>query len=213
MIDLIDDAVIYPLYKADLAYHETNGYFAGIDEAGRGTLAGPVVVAAVCLNFNSIILGLNDSKLLSPSTREELYEIIITQAIAYSIVEIDNCVIDDLNILQATYKGFERAFAALDPLPYSCLIDGNRIPQSMKGFARCVVKGDRLHASIAAASILAKVHRDRLMREYDKLFPIYGFAKHKGYATKEHCQAIHNHGFCDIHRKSFHVPYAPLIAT
>lgn len=197
---------ISPLYLRDIEYLNTHGDFAGIDEAGRGTLAGPVVVAAVCLDYSTIIPGLNDSKLLSPKKRAELYDAIILHAKAYAIVEIDNHIVDEKNILQATYLGFEAAYSALDPQPALCLIDGNRIPASMLSFASSVVKGDRLHASIAAASILAKVHRDRLMDVFDTQYPQYGFAKHKGYATQEHCRAIHSLGFCEIHRTSFRVP-------
>lgn len=194
------------LYENDLIYLREKGTFAGLDEAGRGALAGPVVVAAVVLDYASPIEGLNDSKLLSAARREELYGHIMASAKAYSIVRISQGYIDRFNILQATLLGFSSAFAKLDPHVGFCLIDGNHLPPDLKDTALAVIKGDQLHASIAAASILAKVYRDRLMIAYDDLYPEYGFADHKGYGTPQHIRMIHSFGFCPIHRKSFKVP-------
>jgi ribonuclease HII len=194
------------LYENDLKVFREVGAFAGLDEAGRGALAGPVVVAAVVLDYDKPIEGLNDSKLLSPARREELYGLIIETALAYSIAKISHGYIDRFNILQATLLGFTTAFHKLDPQVTSCLIDGNHLPPDLKDKATAVIKGDQLHASIAAASILAKVTRDWIMRDYDAEYPEYGFADHKGYGTAHHVQMIHSFGLCPIHRKSFHVP-------
>jgi ribonuclease HII len=195
-----------PLYLHDLDYCNRYGQFAGIDEAGRGALAGPVVIAAVILDYSRPIEGLNDSKLIKPAKREQLYQQIIASALDYAIVEIRAEVIDEINILQASLMGFEQAFNKLQPKPSYCLIDGRDIPKSLQGIATAVIKGDQLHAAIAAASILAKVYRDRLMTECDISYPEYGFARHKGYGTKLHCRNIHSNGFCPIHRKTYHVP-------
>ncbi len=194
------------LNENDLKYFREKGAFAGLDEAGRGALAGPVVVAAVVLDYGKPIEGLNDSKLLSPAKREELYDLILPNALAYSIVKISPGYIDRFNILQATLLGFSTAFAKLDPQVNFCLVDGNHLPPDLKDKAQAVIKGDQLHASIAAASILAKVYRDRLMTTYDELYREYGFADHKGYGTPQHIRMIHSFGFCPIHRKSFKVP-------
>lgn len=194
------------LYENDLIYLREKGTFAGLDEAGRGALAGPVVVAAVVLDYASPIEGLNDSKLLSAARREELYGQIVTSAKAYSIVRISQGYIDRFNILQATLLGFATAFRKLDPQVGFCLIDGNHLPPDLKDNALAVIKGDQLHACIAAASILAKVSRDLIMTDYDAEYPEYGFADHKGYGTPQHIRMIHSFGFCPIHRKSFKVP-------
>ena len=161
----------------------------GVDEAGRGPLAGPVCAAVVILPPELEIPGLNDSKKLTDKKRRELYDIIIEQAVSYGIAFASEQEIDEINILQATFLAMERAMQKLSPQPELALIDGNRT----KDFGlpvRTIVKGDSLSASIAAASILAKVTRDRLMEEYDAQYPQYGFAVHKGYGTKRHYEAL-----------------------
>lgn len=175
----------------------------GVDEAGRGPLAGPVCAAAVILPTDFYIEGLNDSKKLSEKKREELFDVITENAIAYSINYGTLEEIEQFNILNATFLAMNRSIEGLSVKPDYCLIDGNRIPKEIKFPCETVIKGDSLSCSIAAASILAKVTRDRLMLEYDKKYPQYGFAKHKGYGTKAHYEAIRNHGVCEIHRLSF----------
>lgn len=176
---------------------------AGIDEAGRGPLAGPVVCACVIMPIDSdkIIDGINDSKKLSAKKREELYEKIINTAVAYSIVEIDEKKIDEINILQATRLGMKKALESLDVMPDIVLIDAVKIDCSVP--QENIIKGDSLSYNIAAASILAKVHRDRLMVSIDKEYPQYGFGKHKGYGTKAHIEALKKYGKTKIHRESF----------
>lgn len=178
------------------------GYKAicGIDEAGRGPLAGPVCAAAVILPMDLDIPGLNDSKKLSEKKREALYEQITQQALFWAVEMVDEKLIDQINILQATFRAMEAACGRL-PCDYA-LIDGNRMP-SLKVPAELIVKGDAKSPSIAAASILAKVSRDRLMAQYALKYPEYGFQVHKGYGTKAHTQAILSHGPCSIHRMSF----------
>ncbi len=177
---------------------------AGVDEVGRGPLAGPVVCAAVILPLEEAhrIAGIDDSKKLSPKKREALAEQIKEVARAYSIAEVSETVIDEINILQATRLGMKRAVESLAVPPDFVLTDGNMtldiaIPQ------KSIVKGDALVASIGAASILAKVYRDALMAEYAKRYPFYGFERNAGYGTREHIEAIREHGICEIHRKTF----------
>lgn len=174
----------------------------GVDEAGRGPLAGPVFAAAVVLAPNSMIDGLNDSKKLSEKKREVLYEQIKNSAVAYNIAFATEKEIDEMNILNATFLAMRRAVEGLSVSPDIALIDGNRSPV-LNIPTRTVVKGDSLSASIAAASILAKVERDRLMKILDEKYPRYAFEKHKGYGTKIHIEAIRKFGPCEIHRKSF----------
>ncbi len=175
---------------------------AGVDEAGRGPLAGPVAVAAVILPQECYLPHLNDSKKLSHAVREELFAQIIEQAISYHVALMDADMIDRMNILQATRTGMYEAIAALTPAPDEVLIDAVELPKlSMP--SQSIIKGDAKSASIAAASILAKVTRDHLMESYDIQYPNYGFAKHKGYGTQEHIDAIRKYGICSIHRKSF----------
>ena len=177
-------------------------YICGVDEAGRGPLCGPVAAAAVIMPKDSFIDGVNDSKKLTEKKREALYEQIIKEAIAYYVCLIDNKEIDEINILNATLKAMETAINGLSVKADFALIDGNR----NKGITtpnQTVVKGDAKSYSIACASILAKVTRDRLMEEYDKMYPEYGFSKHKGYGTKAHYEAIENYGITPIHRKTF----------
>jgi ribonuclease HII len=174
----------------------------GIDEAGRGPLAGPVCAAAVILPEGLVIEGLNDSKKLSEKKREALFNVITKEAIAYSIAFADEKEIDDINILQATFLAMKRACDGLEIKADYAIIDGNRMPE-LEIDGETVVKGDGKVPSVAAASILAKVSRDRLMYEYDKKYPEYQFAKHKGYGTKIHNEAILKYGPCEIHRMTF----------
>ena len=174
----------------------------GVDEAGRGPLAGPVCAAAVILKPDTEIEGLNDSKKLSEKKREELYSVITEKAVAYSIAFASVEEIEELNILGATFLAMRRAVEGLCPNADFAIIDGNREPK-LNVPAKTVIKGDSKSMSVAAASILAKVTRDRLLLEYDKKYPEYGFASHKGYGTKAHYEAIAEHGITEIHRKSF----------
>lgn len=175
---------------------------AGVDEAGRGPLAGPVVAAAVIFQPEFHIPEVNDSKVLTEDAREMLYPRIMSSALAVAVGIVDHTTIDDINILNATFKAMHLALARLGLIPDHILVDGNRFEANGLPFTT-IVNGDALCFSIAAASIVAKVTRDRLMAEYDAKFPEYGFAKHKGYATKEHREAILRLGFCEIHRRSF----------
>ena len=175
---------------------------AGVDEAGRGPLAGPVVVAAVILDPGRPIDGLADSKKLSAARREALYALIVEQALAWSVCEVSPAEIDRLNILHATLLGMQRAVAALDPAPQLALIDGNRAP-ALRCPARAVIGGDALEAAISAASIVAKVTRDRCMVALHRRFPGYGFDRHKGYPTAEHLDRLARLGPCEQHRRSF----------
>lgn len=175
---------------------------AGVDEAGRGPLAGPVFAAAVILPENCFIPGLNDSKKLSEKKREELFDIICEKAVSYCIADISHERIDEINILNATFEAMNNAVNGLDVTPDYVLIDGNRI-KGMDVAHETVVKGDAKSVSIAAASILAKVSRDRVMYDAAKQYPQYGFDKHKGYGTKAHCEAILKYGPCKIHRRTF----------
>ena len=183
-------------------YNEDIQVLCGVDEAGRGPLAGPVCAAAVVLPRGLVIPGLNDSKKLSDKRRRELFEIIKEQALDYGIAFASHTEIDETNILQATYLAMERALAQLKVKPHMALIDGNRA----KEFGlpvRTVVKGDSISANIAAASILAKVTRDDLMVEMAQQYPGYGFEIHKGYGTKAHYAALRELGPCPIHRVTF----------
>lgn len=175
----------------------------GVDEAGRGPLAGDVCAAAVILPQDAEIPGLNDSKKLTEKKREVLYDLIVAQAVSYGIATASAEEIDRLNILNATFLAMQRAIDQLSVPPEYILIDGNRRPSTILQPCGCVVKGDATSASIAAASILAKVTRDRGMLELAKQYPEYGFEKHKGYPTKEHYAAIAEYGVLDLHRRSF----------
>lgn len=182
--------------------------FAGVDEAGRGPLAGPVVAAAVILDDLNPIKGLADSKLISPRRRERLFDEIRAKALACCIAEASVEEIDRLNILQATLLAMQRAVAGLRLLPRLVLVDGNRLPV-LHMAAEAIVKGDSLVPAISAASILAKVHRDRLCLAMHEAHPAYGFAQHKGYPTADHLAALRAHGACVAHRRS----YAPVRAV
>ena len=175
----------------------------GVDEAGRGPLAGPVCAAAVILPEGAVIEGLDDSKKLTEKKREGLYDIIKETAVAYSVAYGTLEEIETVNILEATYLAMNRAIEGLSVKPDFALIDGNRIPRGIKIPCETIVKGDSKSMSVAAASVLAKVTRDRLMLEYDKKYPEYNFKKHKGYGTKEHTELIKQYGPCEIHRLSF----------
>ncbi len=181
---------------------DTPGLIAGVDEAGRGPLAGPVVAAAVILDDLNPIQGLADSKKLSALRREKLYDEIRAKALCCSIAEASVEEIDTLNILQATLLAMRRAIEGLRLKPSKVLVDGNRLPV-LDVLAEAIVKGDATVPAISAASILAKVHRDRWCAEYDREFPQYGFAAHKGYGTAEHLAALRAHGACPQHRKTF----------
>ena len=174
----------------------------GVDEAGRGPLAGPVCAAAVILPQNCEIQGLNDSKKLTEKKREELFDVICASAVSYGIAFATVEEIEEYNILGATFMAMNRAVAMLDPVPELALIDGNR-NTGIQIPSRCIVGGDGKCADIAAASVLAKVTRDRYMRQMAELYPQYGFEKHKGYGTKAHYDAIRAYGPSPIHRPSF----------
>jgi ribonuclease HII len=175
---------------------------AGVDEVGRGPLAGPVVAAAVILPKEGIREKLFDSKKISPKKREDLYEVILSKALGVGIGTIGHEEIDLLNILQATLKAMALAISNLPHPPDFILIDGNQVIQIPLP-QKPILKGDQLSASIAAASIVAKVTRDRIMMEWDQKYPHYHFARHKGYGTKEHRKAIEKFGVCELHRKTF----------
>jgi ribonuclease HII len=181
---------------------------AGVDEAGRGPLAGPVSVAAVILDPERPIEGLNDSKKLSEARREALYPLIIECALAWRIEFVESGEIDRLNILQATLVGMRRALEGLSPPADAARIDGNRLPQGLPCPAEALVGGDAIEPAIMAASILAKVARDRRMLELHALYPQYGFDRHKGYPSPAHLSALSEHGPCPQHRRS----YAPVRA-
>lgn len=194
--------------QVDLSIFDRENYknkiVCGCDEAGRGPLAGPVVIGAVImpLEEDKIIKGVNDSKKLSEKKREELFDQIKTTAIAYSIQEVDNKIIDEINILEATKLGMERAINSISNKCDLALIDAVKNLKINVDF-QSIIKGDATSYNIACASILAKVYRDRLMLELDKKYPEYNFKKHKGYGTKEHIQALKQYGKCPIHRDSF----------
>ena len=181
------------------------GLICGVDEAGRGPFAGPVVAGAVILDLadaSKEILYLNDSKKLSEKKREELYAEIMEKAVSVGVGIVENDVIDEINILQATYRAMQQAIAALDPQPDFILADAVTIPDILIPQAG-IIKGDAKSVSIAAGSIIAKVTRDRMMLEYDRQFPQYGFASHKGYGTAAHIEAIQKYGPLPIHRRTF----------
>ncbi|MDI1238345.1 MAG: ribonuclease HII [Polaromonas sp.] len=181
---------------------DTPGLWAGVDEAGRGPLAGPVVAAAVILDDLQPIKGLADSKVLTARRREQLYEEILAKALCCSIAQASVEEIDRLNILQATMLAMKRAVEGLRLKPVKVQVDGNRLPV-LSMLAEAIVKGDALVPAISAASILAKVHRDRWCEQFHLEYPQYGFAGHKGYGTAEHLAALRAHGACPQHRRSF----------
>ena len=199
-----EEARLIELKKIDKEFFEKGvKYIAGIDEAGRGPLAGPVVAGAVILPKDCLLEGINDSKKISEKKREKLYDDIIENAVAWGVGIVDHKVIDEINILNATRKAMKFALENLQVKPDYILIDAEKKVDTNGIEYLPLIKGDALSISIGAASILAKVTRDRMMREYDKMFPMYGFEKHKGYGTKAHVEAIKEHGPCMIHRQSF----------
>ena len=183
----------------------TKGFknICGIDEAGRGPLAGPVVIAGVIMPEDSMIEGVNDSKKVSEKKRELLYDKIIEEAISYSVAIIGQDVIDDINILNATKKGLTNVVEGLDVKPDLIIVDALEHIDTKGIPYESIIKGDAKCYSISAASILAKVTRDRIMREWDLVYPQYGFSSHKGYGTAKHISAIREYGLCPIHRRSF----------
>lgn len=193
-----------PDYQYEQAARDSGfSVICGVDEAGRGPLAGPVCAAAVILPEGLTIDGLNDSKKLSEKKREQLYDVITKQAISYCVAYGTLEEIERFNILEATFLAMNRAIDGLSVKPDFALIDGNRKPRDIRIPCATVVKGDALSMSVAAASILAKVTRDRLMLELDQKYPQYNLQKHKGYGTKEHIELIRTYGPCEIHRLSF----------
>ena len=193
--------------QVDLLKHERKynalGFdlIAGMDEAGRGPLAGPVTVAACIVNLGDVIEGVNDSKQLTPKKRDYFFDKIKDSAFGYEIVDVSNERIDEINILNATKEGMKTAIEKLLPVPQMLLVDA--VKEDFGIPYEAIIHGDALSYSIAAASVLAKVHRDRLMEEYALLYPEYGFEKHKGYGTKQHIEALKKYGPCPIHRKTF----------
>lgn len=196
-----EKARTYEFYSFERLYPEKK-YIAGIDEVGRGPLAGPVVTCCMILPKDYTIFYLNDSKKLSAKKRDELYEVLVKEAVSYSVGIVDNNIIDEINILQATYEAMRRAINTMSVMPDQLLCDAVTIP-GISIPQQGIIKGDAKCASIAAASIVAKVTRDRMMEEYDKIYPQYGFASNKGYGTAEHIEALKKFGPCPIHRKSF----------
>ncbi len=197
-----EDERLEAMLSFEREYGDRYHVICGIDEAGRGPLAGPVVAAAVILPAGLKIPKLNDSKQLSEKTREALYDIIMNKAVSIGVGIIDHEVIDEINILQADYEAMRRAVSQLDPAPDLLLNDAVTIPGLPQRQIN-IIKGDAKSLSIAAASVIAKVTRDRLMKTYDALYPAYGFAKNKGYGSKEHIDAIKALGPSPIHRKTF----------
>ena len=198
-----DKEISAPLYEYDAAVRAQYGCFAGVDEAGRGPLCGPVCVAACILDPENPVHGINDSKKLTEKKRDALFDEIKEKALAYRIVFVGPDIIDRDNILNATMGGMKRAVEELDIVPNLVLVDGNRVPAGLQIPAQPVVKGDATSASIGAASILAKVSRDRYMLELDKQYPQYQLAKHKGYPTKLHYELIAQYGIQPFYRRSF----------
>ncbi len=179
------------------------GSIAGVDEAGRGPLAGPVVAASVIFPRGVMIEGVNDSKKLTEDRREKLYDAIRLQALAVGVGIVNHEVIDRVNILQATILAMHKSIEDMKAKPDFVIVDGNSFKHETLRFQN-VIGGDAKSFTIAAASIIAKVTRDRMMREFDRQYPDYGFAQHKGYGTKRHLDAIREFGLCEIHRKTFH---------
>ena len=188
-------------YEREL-WNEGYAFVAGIDEAGRGPLAGPVVAAAVIFPKGAYVSGVDDSKKISAKKREHLYTEIMRVSFSAGVGVVSENEIDRTNILTATFRAMHMALGTLSIRPQYILIDGQELPECSYG-QKAIIGGDGRSFSIAAASIVAKVTRDRIMIDYDRRFPEYGFAKHKGYATREHREALEKYGPCDIHRRSF----------
>ena len=189
--------------KEQELYNKGFKYICGIDEAGRGPLAGPVVVAGVIMPQDSMIEGVNDSKKVSEKKREKLYDLIIDEAISYSVAIIGQDIIDEINILNATKQGVTQVVEELDVKPNLILVDALTHIDTKGIQYDSIIKGDAKCYNIAAASIIAKVTRDRIMREWDKVYPQYGFVNHKGYGTAKHIAALKEYGPCPIHRSTF----------
>jgi len=209
---MISDPAPGPLHTFEDSLRTRGLNVAGLDEAGRGPLAGPVVAAAVVFRAGTSIPGVDDSKKLTPRMRGCLFDRIMSQAIAVGVGTVDSTVIDEINILNATFLAMDRAVGSLTVRPGYLIVDGNlfRPGAATSGIPfRTVVGGDGECFSIAAASIVAKVTRDRLMEDFDRVYPGYGFAGHKGYGTAAHRAAILRLGLCPIHRRSFHVAAPP----
>lgn len=191
------------IYKYEQSLYDKGCvYVAGVDEVGRGPLAGPVAAAVVILKKGDLIEGIDDSKKLSAQKREELYKVIVERAVSYAVGIVSPAEIDEINILQATYKAMREAMGKLSLKPDHLLADAVTIPL-IDVPQTAIIKGDAKSISIGAASIVAKVTRDKMMEEYDKLYPGYGFAQNKGYGSAEHIKAIKEKGICPIHRKTF----------
>lgn len=189
--------------ETDLHKTQNIKYICGIDEAGRGPLAGPVVVASVIMPENSMIEGVNDSKKVSEKKRENLYELVTKEAISYGVGIIWQDEIDKINILEATKKGLTNSLKELEVKPELILVDALKGINTLGIPYKSIIKGDAKAYSISAASIIAKVTRDRIMRQWDEIYPQYGFEKHKGYGTAMHREAIKEYGLCPLHRRSF----------
>jgi len=200
----IESTILKKLEWENKLWKKGNKFVAGIDEAGRGPLAGPVVAAAVIFPKKIKPFDLNDSKKLTPGQRDNLYDIIQDKALAVGVGYCNEKIIDEINILQATYRAMREAISSLQNIPEYILVDGREIPD-LNIPQTAIIKGDSKCFSIAAASIIAKVTRDRLMIQFDEKFPHYQFAQHKGYPTKKHIAAIQKYGKCSIHRKTFRV--------
>ena len=199
-----EEARLLELKKIDKEFFDKGiEYIAGIDEAGRGPLAGPVVVASVILPQDSMIEGVNDSKKISESKREKLYDTILNEALSYGIGIIYQDEIDEINILQATKKGLTEAIKKMKIKPNIIMVDALNGINTLGIPYKSIIKGDAKCYSISAASIIAKVTRDRIMREWDQIYPEYGFSSHKGYGSAKHIAAIREYGPCPIHRKTF----------
>jgi len=194
--------------EIDVLRHESwarrCGYrlIAGVDESGRGPLAGPVVAAAVIFPEGETVEGVKDSKAMTGKTREEAFHLIGAKALAVGIGVVSAKAIDEVNILKASLEAMKRAVLCLSPAPDFLLVDGT-FPVSLPTAQRCLVKGDRISFSVSAASVVAKVYRDRIMRSFDAMYPRYGFSEHKGYATAAHLAALRAYGHCPIHRLTF----------
>ncbi len=201
------------LYQYDSALRTDYPILCGADEAGRGPLCGPVCCAAVILKPDFVCDDINDSKKISEKKREKLFDTIIESCLAYSIVFVSPAEIDEINILNASLEGMKKAVKSLDLPADLVLIDGNKVPKDMPFKTESVIKGDATSMSIAAASILAKVSRDRYMMELDKQYPQYQLSKHKGYPTKLHYDLIKEHGIQDFYRKSFFTKRPELLWT
>ena len=185
-----------------LARRAGYNFIAGVDEAGRGPLAGPVVAGAVILPPNPELPGIRDSKMMTARARDEAFDVIRGEALAAAVGVVSRAYIDEFNILKASLEAMARAVKALEPKPETLLVDGIH-PVPLPITQKCLKKGDQISLSISAASVLAKVYRDRIMRSYHRMYPVYGFDKNKGYGTRQHLEALKRHGPCAVHRLTF----------